>query len=146
MIRLMSRMPAVACVLVACLIMPAMSRAGSSFVRVGPPADVAAVAALARSHPDTASVGDVVVIGNTGYVEYGTRYVWGLQIFAKKIGGTWKMVAGEGDDVATAAELSAKSHGQLTPAQICALYHRVPELVGPHNTKTTRDKTTPGCQ
>lgn len=144
MIRLMSRLSAFACVLIASSIVSTSARAASTYVRVGPSADVAAVAALAK-HPDTTWVGDVVVIGNTGYVNYGTQYVGGLQIFAKKIGGAWKMVAGEGDDVASSAQLSAKSHGQLTPAQICALYHRIP-TVGYRNVKTTRDKQTPGCQ
>jgi hypothetical protein len=143
MIRSILVMRAFACALLACVSLPLMAHAGSSFVRVGSPADVAAVAALAEQ-PKTNTVGNVVVIGNTGYVEYGNQYVFGLQIFAKKIDGKWKTVAGEGDDVASAAQLSAKSHGQLTAAQICALYHRVP-ILRPGNVKSTRDKVTPGC-
>ncbi len=123
---------AVASSLALAALSPAASRADSSTPHVGPPADVAAMAALPQQHfHHRYQVGTVIVVGDAGYVDYFIPPVAGGQIFAKKIGGRWVVVATSGDDAPTPAEWSARSHGALTVEQICAVEHHIPDMGRP---------------
>jgi len=103
----------------------AMTQADTA-IRFGPPADVAAVAALAKtSATGTYTLGPIVVVRPAAFVAVYYTEASG-QIFAKKIDGKWKIVETNGG-AGTAAEYAKFTHGALTAAQICALGHHMPE-------------------
>jgi len=105
---------------------PAALAQAATSVRYGPPADVAAVAALPKkvaSGPYT--LGPLVVVGSAAFVEVYYTEDSG-QIFAKKVNGKWKIVEQNGG-AGTAAEYAKFTNGELTAAQICALGHHMPE-------------------
>jgi hypothetical protein len=104
---------------------PVAARADTT-IRFGPPADVAAVAALPKKSATGAyTLGPIVVVGPAAYVEVYYTEASG-EIFAKKIDGKWKIVETNGG-AGTAAEYAKFTHGALTAAQICALGHHMPQ-------------------
>ncbi|HEY9086454.1 MAG TPA: hypothetical protein VIN40_11050 [Candidatus Tyrphobacter sp.] len=127
-----STAPLLALGLALAVLAPVASRADSSTPHVGPPADVAAMAALPYQHFHRHfQVGTIIVVGNAGYVDYFVPPVAGGQIFAKRVGGRWVVVATSGDDAPTPAEWSARSHGALTVSQICAVERHIPDMPRP---------------
>lgn len=109
-----------------CAVAPPMTAGADTAIRVGPPADVAAVAALPKkiaSGPFT--LGPIVVVGPAAFVDvYYTED--SAELFAKRINGKWKIVETNGG-AGTAAEYAKDTHGALTASQICALGHHMPQ-------------------
>jgi hypothetical protein len=113
MLRSSSRMSAFSCALLA-LLVPATSQRRSVVRAWG--AHGRRGRCGARGRPK-AMVGNGVVVGDAGYVEFGTQHVSGPQGFAKKINGKW---------------------------QKAAPYHRVPE-VGAGYVKSTTTSLRPAA-
>ena len=115
-----------------CLALGGNAVADTTTPHIGPPRDVAAVAALPQSYYHRHyRVGTVIVVGTAGYVDFFIPPVAGGQIFAKKVAGRWRVVATSGDDAPTPADWSARSHGALTVAQICAVERHIPGMGRP---------------
>jgi hypothetical protein len=111
-------------ILSACFTFAVVTRAEAE-VRFGPPADVAAVLALAKSvKPAPATLGPIVVVGTAAY--FNIYWHDSAEYFAKKVNGKWKVVDRTGG-AGTAAIYAENAHGALTAAQICALGHHIPE-------------------
>jgi hypothetical protein len=124
MIRRLSRSVALSLVLSACFALAGMTRVEAE-VRFGPPADVAAVSALATSvKAASATLGPVVVVGTAAY--FNIYWHDSAEYLAKKVNGKWKVVERTGG-AGTAATYAQYTHGALTAAQICALGHHIPE-------------------
>jgi hypothetical protein len=120
-----SRALALTSALLSCVTLPATARADAA-IRFGPHADIAAVSALPKKNATGPyTLGPIVVVGPAAFltVYYGEA---SGQILAKKTGGTWKIVETNGG-AGTAAEYAKDTHGALTPAQVCALGHHMPQ-------------------
>ncbi|MHB8432675.1 MAG: hypothetical protein ACYC8W_09165 [Candidatus Tyrphobacter sp.] len=117
---------------VMCLAVGGSAIADTTTPHIGPPRDMAAVAALAQSYYHRRyQIGTVIVVGTAGYVDFFISPVAGGQIFAKKIAGRWRVVATGGNDAPTPADWSARSHGALTVGQICAVERHIPGMGRP---------------